>query len=212
MVSSSVARLSAAQPAALLAALVERLQLQPQQAARLVPWLRSLLLCHGAALAAAPVGKVGAGAVASAADLSPGFFRVAQASQGGGAAAVYRRVPDPVPVRSAKPAPALLVRCCLQAALRAAHEILQERTACYSGLLGLSGRLQLLQAESGGGASAEPPVAAAKVRRACFGAVSSIYCATSPHRPPHPRSPFALAAACIFGLTKNTASYSSARI
>ena len=149
VVSSSVARLSATQPAALLEALVERLQLHPQQAARLVPWFRSLLLCHGAALAAVPAGQVGAGAVASAADLPPGC----NCKRAGGEA---QRL------SAAKAA----CWCCLQAALRAAHDILQERTACYSGLLGLSGRLQLLQADSGGVSSAEPPAAAAKVRRA----------------------------------------------
>ena len=60
VIASSLAQLNAAHAGALLEALVERLQLQPQQAGRLVPWLRSLLLGHGAALAAAPAGQVGA--------------------------------------------------------------------------------------------------------------------------------------------------------
>ncbi|KAL4433607.1 hypothetical protein ABPG75_000048 [Micractinium tetrahymenae] len=57
IIASSVAKLGAAQSTALLEALVARLHRQPQQAARLVPWLRALLLAHGAALAATPSGQ-----------------------------------------------------------------------------------------------------------------------------------------------------------
>lgn len=59
VISSSVARLSPVLAGTLLEALVGRLHRQPQQAARLVPWLRSLLLSHGAALASTPAGQVG---------------------------------------------------------------------------------------------------------------------------------------------------------
>lgn len=58
VVAGSVARLTAAQAALLLEELVARLHTQPQQAARLTPWLRSLLLSHGAVLAAGPAGQV----------------------------------------------------------------------------------------------------------------------------------------------------------
>lgn len=57
VVAGSVARLTAAQAALLLEELVARLHTQPQQAARLTPWLRSLLLSHGAVLAAGPAGQ-----------------------------------------------------------------------------------------------------------------------------------------------------------
>ena len=58
IIDNSVAKLSAAHAVALLELLVERLQQHPQQAARLAPWLRSLLLAHGPALATAPAGQV----------------------------------------------------------------------------------------------------------------------------------------------------------
>lgn len=58
IIDNSVAKLSAAHAVALLELLVERLQHHPQQAARLAPWLRSLLLAHGPALATAPAGQV----------------------------------------------------------------------------------------------------------------------------------------------------------
>ncbi len=56
----TVANLSTMHAAVLLDVLVERLQHQPQQAARLMAWLRNLLLTHGLALAATPKGQVGA--------------------------------------------------------------------------------------------------------------------------------------------------------
>lgn len=58
IITNSVAKLGVAHSTALLEALVVRLHRQPQQAARLVPWLRALLLAHGAALAASPNGQV----------------------------------------------------------------------------------------------------------------------------------------------------------
>lgn len=109
IVASSVSKLSAAQGVTLLEEVVERLLRQPQQAGRLVVWLRSLLLLHGATLAAAPAG---------------------------------------------------------QATLQLAHQTLQERTASYSALLALSGRLQVLQAaakSSSGRGSADAFSAGPKV-------------------------------------------------
>lgn len=58
LIASSVGKLSYGQAGELLEALVERLHRHPRQAARLVAWLRSLLLAHGAALAAAPDSQV----------------------------------------------------------------------------------------------------------------------------------------------------------
>ena len=58
VIASSLANFDVGQATSLLDALVERLRLQPQQATCLAPWLRSLLLAHGAAVAAAPAGQV----------------------------------------------------------------------------------------------------------------------------------------------------------
>ena len=169
VIASSVAQLSAAHAGALLEALVERLQLQPQQAARLVPWLRSLLLTHGAALAAAPAGQVRAAA---------GWGR--EGGREGGcqpAAAVlfatcFLKQPPPPPPLT--PHDCALLVLLLQAALRLAHQLLQERTASFGGLLSLSGRLQVLQPAGDGGSEAGGAPAArggatAKVRgEPCF--------------------------------------------
>lgn len=58
VVDATTHRLAPPQAQALLTALVDRLRRQPQQAACLAPWLRSLLLAQGAGLAATPVGQV----------------------------------------------------------------------------------------------------------------------------------------------------------
>lgn len=131
VVASSVARLSAAQAAFLLEELLARLHRQPQQAARLAPWLRSLLLSHGATLAASPAGQVSWGATGCS-------------SQSLCVAGLAR------PTLTGLLATSLLV----QAKLRRAQVLLEERTASYSSLLELSGRLAMLQSGASRGADA----------------------------------------------------------
>ncbi len=58
VIAGSLAQLNAGQATALLDALVERLQVQPQQAARLVAWLRTLLADQGPTLTAVPAAQV----------------------------------------------------------------------------------------------------------------------------------------------------------
>lgn len=137
VVTSSVARLSAAQAALLLEELMERLHSQPQQATRLALWLRSLLLSHGATLAAGPTGQV---------------------SRGRGN--VWLLLVMPVLfVKQQGSCRLHSNHCygCMQATMRRAQMLLEQRTASYSSLLELSGRLAMLQS----GASAGGPDAAA---------------------------------------------------
>lgn len=140
-----MAKLSTAHAEALLNALVERLQHQPQQAGRLVPWLRNLLLTHGPGLAATPGGQVRALA------WHP-WARSGRASSLG----------QPFPCSSPFQDPSL--HMAMQAALRLAQELLHQRTTTFAGLLNLAGRLQVLQAASGSdGRVGKAPPATAKV-------------------------------------------------
>lgn len=149
VVASSVARLSTPQAVALLEALVERLQREPQQAARLASWLRSLLLAKGTALAATPTGQVTRRA-------APVRAQTSSACHAGSTATRALQLPLTAGI-GCPPA---------QATLQLADRLLQERTAAFGQLLGLSGRLQVLQpGGTSAGSSATPAAAAAaKVR------------------------------------------------
>ncbi len=154
IIASSVAKLGAAQSTALLESLVARLHLQPQQASRLVPWLRALLLAHGPALAAGPNGQA-----RHAGSLSMGVF------------ARWRG-------RSRHSCPLLITPChsFLQAALQFAHQSLKDRTASYDALLALSGRLQVLEAAASSSSGEDGRQVAPKVRTSVGRAVWKFFC------------------------------------
>ena len=141
VVAGSVARLTAAQAALLLEELVARLHTQPQQAARLTPWLRSLLLSHGAVLAAGPAGQV-----------SGALRRLRWQAVAAVTCLLCRK-----PLTSAAVHQCL---ACVQAMLRRAQALVEQRTAAYGSLLELSGRVAMLQAAKGAPeeASASPAV------------------------------------------------------
>lgn len=149
IIAASTAKLSSSQAVALLEALVQRLQQRPQQAARLAPWLRSLLLTHGAVLAAAPAGQVRGGR-----------------QRGGRGRKATGSPPPPVLAFAANTialsSPATFPLLLPQAILQLAHQLLEERTASFGPLLSLSGRLQVLQ-PAAAGAAAPPAATAAKV-------------------------------------------------
>ena len=145
LVTGSVTKLSVAHAASLLNAIVERVQHEPQQAARLVVWLRSVLLTHGPVLAATQSGQVSRRHTAA--------WRVLLACGCSAARHLAMQSHDAPPAALAP-----------QATLRLTRDLLDERTSNYAALVNLSGRLQVLQAAgSSDGSTVGVQAATAKV-------------------------------------------------